>query len=182
MTPRHLAMGAALLLAVGLTVFGGSPQADVAEAVARAPRSANAPVRSPPPARAQLAAPAAEPVIFALEDRARLIGDNSEALGQGAQIFGSQDWNPPPPPAPPPAPPEPPPVPTAPALPFTYMGKALEKGSWEVFLNRSGQVYIVRNKTVIDGTYRVDAIAPPVMTLTYLPLNEVQQLNIGVLE
>jgi hypothetical protein len=28
----------------------------------------------------------------------------------------------------------------------------------------------------------VDAIAPPHLTLTYLPLNQVQQLNIGVLD
>jgi hypothetical protein len=40
----------------------------------------------------------------------------------------------------------------------------------------------VRDKTVIDGTYRVDAIAPPNLTLTYLPLNQVQQLNIGVFD
>jgi hypothetical protein len=39
---------------------------------------------------------------------------------------------------------------------------------------------IVRNKSVIDGVYRVDAIAPPGMTITYLPMNQVQQLNIGV--
>ena len=35
---------------------------------------------------------------------------------------------------------------------------------------------------VIDGAYRVDAIAPPTLKLTYLPLNQVQQLNIGVFE
>ncbi len=41
---------------------------------------------------------------------------------------------------------------------------------------------MVRAKTVIDGVYRVDAIAPPLMSLTYLPMNLVQQLNIGVLD
>jgi hypothetical protein len=30
--------------------------------------------------------------------------------------------------------------------------------------------------------YRVDAIAPPILTLTYLPLNQVQQLNLGVFD
>jgi len=44
------------------------------------------------------------------------------------------------------------------------------------------KTYIVRTNTVIDGAYKVVAIAPPVMTLTYLPLNQVQQLNIGVLD
>jgi len=70
----------------------------------------------------------------------------------------------------------------APPLPFAYIGKAAADGAWEVYLSRADKVYVVRLKTVIDGTYRVDAIAPPMMTLTYLPLNQVQQLNIGVLD
>jgi len=36
--------------------------------------------------------------------------------------------------------------------------------------------------TVIDGMYRIDTIAPPTLTVTYLPLNQVQQLNIGVMD
>jgi hypothetical protein len=40
----------------------------------------------------------------------------------------------------------------------------------------------VHENDVIDGIYRVDAIAPPTLTLTYLPLNQVQQLNIGVFD
>ena len=70
----------------------------------------------------------------------------------------------------------------APPLPFTYLGKAAENGHWEVFLAIRDKTYVVRDKMVIDGIYRVDAIAPPNLTLTYLPLNQVQQLNIGVLD
>jgi hypothetical protein len=33
---------------------------------------------------------------------------------------------------------------------------------------------------VVDDSYRVESIRPPLMTLTYLPLGQVQQLNIGV--
>ncbi|PWF48754.1 hypothetical protein, partial [Massilia glaciei] len=122
-----------------------------------------------------------EPAILALVDRARLIGGDGEAMGAGGQVFGTRDWNPPPPPeAQPPQAPQPAPTPSAPPLPFAYIGKALGDGAWEVFLARGDQTHIVRTKTVIEGTYRVDAIAPPVMTLTYLPLNQVQQLNIGV--
>jgi hypothetical protein len=32
---------------------------------------------------------------------------------------------------------------------------------------------------VIDATYRVDAIKPPVLTLMYLPLKLVQTIDIG---
>lgn len=120
------------------------------------------------------------PHILRLQPRHELIG--AGGLGEGADVFGSRDWTPPPPPPAPVAPPPPPPPPTAPPLPFTYIGKALENGAWEVYLARAGKTYIVQSKTVIDNTYRVDAIAPPILTLTYLPLNQVQQLNIGAFD
>jgi hypothetical protein len=41
---------------------------------------------------------------------------------------------------------------------------------------------VVHKGEQIEGVYRVDAIAPPTLTLTYLPMNQVQQLNIGVIE
>ena len=47
---------------------------------------------------------------------------------------------------------------------------------------RGDKTYVVRNKTVIEGAYRVDRIAPPLMTVTYLPLNQVQQINIGAFD
>ncbi|WP_317203691.1 hypothetical protein, partial [Janthinobacterium sp.] len=125
---------------------------------------------------AEAAPVAAEPAILALRPRAELLGEAGE-FGADHAVFLGQDWTPPPPK---PGPPPPPPPPSAPPLPFSYLGKAAADGSWEVFLARADKTYIVRGKTVIDGAYRVDAIAPPTMTLTYLPLNQVQQLNIGV--
>jgi len=191
MNPRHIVMGVALVAAAGLVAFGdNSPDSGVAEAVERKPARVAAPTpaaaSTPAPARPAVAATAAagEPAILRLLPRATLIGDEDEAMGAGGDLFGRRDWNPPPPPqqtvqqaAPPPPPP-----PSAPPLPFTYIGKAAADGSWEVFLARGDKTYVVRDKTVIDGTYRVDAIAPPNLTLTYLPLNQIQQLNIGVLD
>lgn len=186
MTPRQLALAAALVAAAALAVFGdNTPASDVAEAVVRSPAAAStaSPV-SPAPARRAAPAAAVEPAILALRPRAALIGEAGEfgAEAAGGAVFLSQDWTPPPPkPAPPPpAPPAPPP--SAPPLPFTVLGKAVGDGRWEVFLARGDKTYIVRSHTVIDGQYRVDAIAPPLLTLTYLPLNQVQQLNIGVLD
>ncbi|NHZ61774.1 hypothetical protein [Massilia genomosp. 1] len=177
MNPRHLVMGAAALAASGLLIFGDNkPGSDLAEAVERsAPKAAV--VRA-----SSVAAPAqaAEPAILRLAARDTLIGDD-DAFGAG--VFGSRNLNPPPA-APPvdntPAPPAPPP--SAPPLPFVFIGKAVGEGAWEVFLARGDKTYIVLNKMVIDGVYRVDAIAPPTLTLTYLPLNQVQQLNIGVFD
>ncbi|QJD98760.1 hypothetical protein HH212_00805 [Massilia forsythiae] len=129
------------------------------------------------------AAAAGQPIL-ALVPREILIGDSEGRFGQAQNgaPFGSRNWTPPPPPAPPSAPPPPPPPPTAPPLPFTFIGKSVGEGVIEVYLARGDRTFTARADTVIDGTYRVDAIAPPVLTLTYLPLNQVQQLNIGVFE
>jgi len=178
MNPRHLVMGAAVLVAGGLAFFGDkTPDSGVAEAVERKPSAA----RAAAPATDKQAV-AAEPGILRLLPRATLIGDSDEAMGAAADVFGRRDWNPPPPPPAAQGKPPPPPPPMAPPLPFTYLGKAAEAGHWEVFLAIGDKTYVVRDKMVIDGIYRVDAIAPPNLTLTYLPLNQVQQLNIGVLD
>lgn len=116
-----------------------------------------------------------EPVILALRDRAELIGGASTA-NKANGLFGNQSWTPPP--APPPKPSAPPP-PTAPALPYTFLGKKLEDGSWEVYLGRGDNTLIVHEKTEIDATYRVESIKPPTLTLTYLPLNQMQTMPIG---
>ena len=172
MTPRHMAMGAALVLAAGLLAFGDrSPEGEVAEAVER-PQAA--PVRN---VRSAAAPAKAVPVIARLVPRATLIGEG-DAAGADA-LFGRQDWTPPPPPPPKPAPPPPP---VAPPLPFTVIGKSLEDGKWQVFLASGDRTHLAVDGAVLDGAWRVERIAPPIMTLTYLPLNQVQQLNIGVFE
>ena len=187
MKPRHLLLGAALAGAVLLAIFGDrSPEVEVAEAVERAPRPrAASPVRSALAAATAGATPAAAQGsggarILALIPREVLVGDSEAGFRQAENgVFGRQDWTPPPPPpqpAPPPAPP------SAPPLPFTFIGKAVANGAWEVYLTRGDRTYVVHDKSLIDGTYRVDAIAPPLLTLTYLPLNQVQQLNIGVFD
>jgi len=93
-----------------------------------------------------------------------------------ADAFPPRDWRPPPPP---PAQPPPPPPPTAPPLPYAVLGKKLEDGQWQVFLQRDDRILIVKPSDTIDNSYRVEAIKPPVMILTYLPLQQEQQLPIG---
>lgn len=179
MTPRHLLMGAALVGAAALVLFGDkTPATEVAQPVVRAARPAAEAART---VAAPAARTAAEPAIARLLPRALLVGEPGDMTGTADGVFGTQDWNPPPPPVSNAAPPPPPP-PSAPPLPFTYLGKAASDGKWEVYLARADKTYVVTASMVIDGTYRVDAIAPPMLTLTYLPLNQVQTLNIGVLD
>ncbi|MGK5054115.1 hypothetical protein [Janthinobacterium sp. RB2P8] len=173
MTPRHSLMLAGVLGAGALLLFGErQPVAEVAEAVERAVVPArHAPARPP----------AAQPAILVLLPRSEVAGEDGDTFGGADSVFQSQNWTPPPPKMAVTAA-APPPPPMAPPLPFVYLGKAAADGAWEVFLSRADKTYIVRANTVIDGAYKVVTIAPPVMTLTYLPLNQVQQLNIGVLE
>jgi len=73
----------------------------------------------------------------------------------------------------------PPPKAVAPRLPFTVLGKKLEDGMWQVFLSRDERILVVKTHDTIDNAYRVDEIRPPVMTLTYLPLQQRQLVAIG---
>ncbi|WP_426337318.1 hypothetical protein ACN9MY_10950 [Pseudoduganella sp. R-31] len=186
MKPRHMLMGVALAGAAALVLFGDKAPSDtVAEAVERKP--ARAPATSVAPAtKADSAAKGAlgEASILRLVPREELIGEVGEGSFKSKDgVFGGQNWNPPPPP--PTAAelkPPPPPPPSAPPLPFQFLGKAAADGQWEVYLGRGEQTFVVKKGMQIDGTYRVDAIAPPTLTMTYLPMNQVQQLNIGVIE
>ena len=189
MKPRHLLMGAALAGAAALVLFGDKAPSDtVAEAVERKPARTPA-ASAPAPVVVASAAPGGtarpgETAIMRLVPREELIGEVGEGSFKSKDgVFGGQNWNPPPPP--PTAAelkPPPPPPPTAPPLPFQYLGKAAAEGQWEVYLVRGEQTFVVKKGMQIDGMYRVDAIAPPTLTITYLPMNQVQQLNIGVIE
>lgn len=198
--PRHLALGAALVGAALLVAFGDRTPADgVIGAVERpatgTPAATAAKLLAQPAAvllprvarddAAPRPAAADAPVqqILALTPRTVLIGDGDDGFQQsGAGPFAHQDWTPPPPPPPSSAALAPPP-PSAPPLPFTFIGKSVGGGAWEIYLSRGERTYVVRDKgAVLDGTYRVESIAPPVLTLTYLPLNQQQQLNIGVFD
>jgi len=176
MKPHHLLMTVGLSIAAWLAIFGDKTPSDtIAEPVARPSKNTVAPVANAVPASNNGPAKKIERdlVILSLKPRDELIGG---AHGGSAKLFDSQSWMPPPPPPPKPLPPPPP---TAPPLPFTYLGKKMEDGAWEIYLARGDQTLVVREKTTIDNTYRVDSVTPPTLSLTYLPLNQVQTLSIG---
>lgn len=185
MKPLHLLLGIGVCLSGGLALLGDRTPGDAVEVVepvrtvqqAAMPAgisSANpasnpaavpvaVPVAMPAPQRKpQTASP--EPEILAIIPRS---APGEDVIGpQTAPLFASQSWAPPPP--------------TAPPLPFTYLGKQISDGQWSVFLARGDTTFIATVGAVLDNRYRVDSVAPPIMTLTYLPLKQVQQLSIGV--
>lgn len=94
-------------------------------------------------------------------------------------VFKGKSWYVPPPPPPPPKP-VPPPPPTAPPLPYAFLGSYQEPGGrLIIFLTRGERVYSVSPGDVIENTYHVDGVAAGQLSLTYLPLNIKQTMNIG---
>ncbi|OGB21141.1 MAG: hypothetical protein A3I66_10135 [Burkholderiales bacterium RIFCSPLOWO2_02_FULL_57_36] len=184
MTRRHFFMAVAVVIAGWLALFGDkTPTSGIAEPAARSAAPANAPAPAAVVRVAQTGPSTGsgklkpEVMILALQPRETLIGAGEIGAAERTnQLFANQTWTPPPPPPPKPLPPPPP---TAPPLPFTYLGKKIEDGIWEAYLARDDQTFIVRDKTVIENTYRVDSIKPPTLSLTYLPLNQVQTVTIG---
>ncbi|ROZ79741.1 hypothetical protein [Ramlibacter sp. WS9] len=171
------------LLLVGgwLALFGDkSPAGDAAVSLPAKPQTA--PMSAQPIAGAPVERPRAAPLepTFALVPRDQLFakaGDTASAEKKAARdLFSTRSWNPPPPP-PPPEQPAPPPV--APPLPYAFLGKKLEGDTWEVFLSKSEQTFVAREGQVLENAWRVDKIAPPTLTLTYLPLGLPQTLSIG---
>lgn len=207
MKPYQILMAVALLGSGALVLFGDrTPDDGVAEPVQRAQTAGKPAVMASASAAAVVAASAASAVVAApsgaaatprnasagkaqppvailrLTPRSALVGEAAEAtFASGEGIFQGHNWNPPPPP-PPPVSNAPPPPPMAPPLPYTVIGKALADGAWEVYLARADKTYVARPQTIIDGSYRVEKITPPTMSITYLPLNQVQQINIGALD
>lgn len=93
--------------------------------------------------------------------------------------FATKSWYVPPPP-PPPVAAAPPPKPTAPPLPFAYMGSYDDaEGPTVIMLVRSDRLYTVSEGDLIDGTYRIERVQSGVIEMTYLPLQEKQQLPTG---
>jgi hypothetical protein len=194
MRRRHYLMAAGLAIAAWLAIFGDkTPGGKVAEPVVRAAAaragvaaqgattlavSASASVAATPNTNVSShngkLKPESEPLILELRAREELIGGVS-AGNKIDGLFGTQSWAPPPPP---PSKQAPSPPPAAPAVPFAYIGKKVEDTVWEVYLKRGENTFNVRENSVIEGKYRIDSIKPPTLTLTYLPLKQVQTLTI----
>ena len=184
MKPLHLVMGISLLVSAWLALSGDkAPQEGVATVPSRM-QGESRPKQAGDPRARQGSGDQLHTGILALKPRAELIGD--EAITAKGDLFGRQTWV---------APIvsssfKPLPLPTTstmPAVPaavpsLTYVGKKQEDGIWEVYLSQQDQLFIVKEKTVIDGKYRVESIAPPQLILTYLPSSQKQTVMIGAIE
>lgn len=157
--------GALFAGAAWLAVFGDKAPQDTA-AIAKPAGKRR------PAVRAEGAASAPVQELLGLVPRMELV---RQTPATAVDLFSAHSWTPPPlPEVAAPAPP-----PTAPPLPYVYAGKKLEGDQWEVYLARGEAAFIVRQGGSLEGTYVVERIDPPTMTLIYRPLGHKQDLNIG---
>jgi hypothetical protein len=70
------------------------------------------------------------------------------------------------------------PVPVPPPT-YTVAGKQQSGEQWEVFLMRDDMSFVVRQGQVLEGTWRVERIEPPHMTVTHVPTGQEHQIVIG---
>ena len=69
--------------------------------------------------------------------------------------------------------------PTVPGIPFKYIGKIWGDDEYQVFISFNGKNLIIKEGDTIQQTYKVEKISPPSMTLTYIPMNILQSMQIG---
>lgn len=69
--------------------------------------------------------------------------------------------------------------PEMPPSPFVYAGKLVDEGRYRVFLSQGERNLTVQTGDVIDHVWKVEAIRPPTMVLSYLPLKTRLILPIG---
>ena len=172
--------GAALIGATALVLFGDkTPRPpDVSEAVEAATTQRRAPAIDTASPRARSASDDSSGTTAAQWVAVRprqTLWQSEQARLPIRDIFALGS----PPPTPKPAPPAPALPQQAPALPFTFIGKRSDGAQWQVFLGRGDQTLIVQEGATIESTYRVDAVKPPTLTMTYLPLAQSQTLSIG---
>jgi hypothetical protein len=161
-------LAVALLLTLGAAWY--APAEETADAMVSAPV---APRRAAP-------RPAAPAELDVLAIRAR----GEEEGESDAGLFAPTEWTPgataaataAPAAAPAPAPE---PAPQLPPLPFRVLGSHEQGGKTTVFLQQNERNHVVRVGDVIDDTYKVESIDGASMKLRYLPLDQVQTLELG---
>lgn len=200
MKPLHGVLAAGLLTGAGLLVFGDrQASSEMAQPVDRKPQTPlpRAVAGERPAAGGSVAVAAAKevattaatatattvaatsdaagPTLMPLRDRTAAVAEGRTGR-RSEQLFSAQSW------APPPAAAKvvisAPAAPVAPPLPFAYVGRQSRGGPVEVILSQGDKTLILQEGSVIDGRYRVEAIAPTAVSLRFLPLNLLQQIAI----
>ncbi|WP_228527162.1 hypothetical protein [Noviherbaspirillum soli] len=169
MSRRHWLLAACLMGSLWLVLS----RPDTADSARNAPsRTAAVPAPVGKPSQGRRPVPA-ELHLSGLHERETRIGGAGAGIA-GANLFDSQSWTPSPV-----VPASRREQPAAPPLPYRYVGKKFDGMEWEVYLARGDEPVVVREQSVLDASYRVTRIKPPLLSLIFLPLNQVQTMTIG---
>lgn len=174
---RKLVLGVLLCATLAATIWVNQNDDAMPEVVtlARLEMSTNSNDSSP------TSGPIPELNLKTLQSRKEVKEAESDIEINGS-LFAVKSWIPP---SPAPAQLQPtqavitPPVPTAPALPFTYMGKMEDNGQMTVYLVSGEQAYSVSVGDTIDESYKIENIEAGQVVFTYLPMSIKQTLKIG---
>ena len=172
MKPRQLALGLALAATLAATWWAAG--VDTGEEIADTPRPAARPIASPRSAPAEPSA-----------DLAALAASREAFAMATPPLFGL-----PPPPPPPPRVREPAAERAAaiaaaraarpPALPYSYVGSLQEEGAARlVFLLRGDELVTARVGQVFDTHYRIESVDKEAVELMYLPLGQIQRIELA---
>lgn len=119
-------------------------------------------------AAARHVVPQEDPKTEVLEYGAAFLRQPMPDIGHA---FQPRSWAPPPPP--PSAAAAEPPTPVAPPVPYTFLGRMESDEAPKVFLRKGKDaVLIAAEHDTLEGTWRLEAIGPSGLVLTYLPLNQ----------
>lgn len=103
-----------------------------------------------------------------------------ETIGKPrGEVFAQRSWAPPPRPAAAKAAAAPPPPPPPPAMPYRVAGKIVYEGGAHIVLAKGDRVFWASEGETLDDGYRVDAITPDRVTLTYVPLDVAQHIAVA---
>ncbi len=167
LTRRRLILGGALLATVVASVWPRAQERPASEVVAPVTQRGAAPPREQAHP-AQSAQPTELPTLGERLERA-------QTMAKVQDLFGATTWNPPPAPVPLPQKPAPP---TAPAFTYAVAGLVHDANGPMIVLNRQNQDFVLRVGDVLEQTYRIEAIGPQSVTVTYLPLGLTQVVPI----
>ena len=168
---RRILLSVALLVTVVASVWPRAQETSVGEVVVPAAQRESPPAEqaSPTPAPSNL------PSLGSRKEQ-------RQTAPEVRDLFGSKSWNPPPPPPQAkraPAVPAPPPAP--PPFPYAVVGSIVDTNGVMVMFTNQQQNLIVRIGEVFASNYRVDAVDPESVTLTYIPLGMTQRVPLPVL-
>ncbi|TVO52246.1 hypothetical protein [Denitromonas halophila] len=161
MNKRQLGLWGALAVTLAATWWASTVDPDDAPTTVRELRSA--PTRT------------TRPIVTTKADLSALAAERPAFAAEAPSVFGV--------PAPPPSARQTarvaPPKLRAPTMPYTYAGSLIDADGARTLFLLDGERLVMARVGEVVGRYRIDAFDEHTVTLTYLPLKEIQRIHLA---